>query len=95
MRFFSRHYRLSRYTLSAQRGTGLDTYYRSLVKSLSYRTLSVFVTTGVAWTVVGSLGFAATIGVLDTAAKLGLYFAHERAWNRIPLGRAEPPEYEI
>jgi uncharacterized membrane protein len=35
------------------------------------------------------------VGLADMVVKIGVYFAHERIWARIPYGRPKPPEYEI
>ena len=53
------------------------------------------VTSCVALAVTSELKVAATIGVIDSLVKLGAYYFHERAWNRIDFGRPKPPEYEI
>jgi uncharacterized membrane protein len=33
--------------------------------------------------------------VTDTAFKIGVYFAHERAWNKIQYGREVSQDYQI
>jgi len=66
-----------------------------VVKTLSYRVFSTLITMAVALTVTGDARLAAAIGLADTALKFGAYYAHERVWHRIPLGRVQPPEYEI
>ena len=73
----------------------MDTLGRSLAKTMSYRLFSTMFTAALVWVLTGNLGFAATIGVLDSVGKLGVFYAHERIWNRIPCGRVRPPEYEI
>jgi uncharacterized membrane protein len=72
-----------------------DSIFRSIVKALSWRVVATAITTGVALVVTHELVFAAAIGIADTTIKLGAYFAHERLWNRLSLGRAKPPEYII
>jgi uncharacterized membrane protein len=32
---------------------------------------------------------AAAIGVTEVVTKMALYYLHERAWSRIPLGKVE------
>ena len=50
----------------------------------------------VIWAITGSAGLGVIVGLVDTVVKLGVYYIHERAWNRVGFGRAEPPpEYEI
>ena len=73
----------------------MDTHGRSIVKALSYRVIGLLVTAGVALVVTRDLRFAAAIGAVDTLVKLGVYYAHERAWNRVGFGRQESPDYEI
>jgi len=39
---------------------------------------------------------AASIGSIELVTKMVLYYLHERAWNKIPLGRVKKePEYQI
>jgi uncharacterized membrane protein len=72
-----------------------ETRSRSVVKALSWRTLAGIITTIVVLVMTGEMKFAAEIGLIDTLAKLLIYFLHERAWNRISFGRIETPDYEV
>lgn len=72
-----------------------ETRARSIVKALSWRVFGTLITTGVVYVMTGSIGNAFQIGVLDTLVKLGLYFAHERAWERINYGRSRYTDYQI
>jgi uncharacterized membrane protein len=73
-----------------------ETHARSIAKAVSYRILGsastgliVYVLTGK-----GSLGLSAS--VLDVILKIGVYFIHERIWDRVNYGReTKAPEYEI
>ncbi len=69
----------------------MDTYQRSIAKTLSWRICATTITVLVALAVTREIRFAATIGVLDTLLKLGTYYGHERLWNRIPMGQVKPP----
>ena len=73
----------------------MDSFYRSIVKTLSWRIIATIITTFVAWLVTGEKIFAATIGIADTLIKLFVYYGHERIWNRINFGKTKPPEYNI
>ena len=73
----------------------MDAHHRTIAKAISYRVLAALITTAVAWGVTGAIHFAATIGLTDAVLKFGLYYMHERAWNRVEFGRAKPPEYQI
>jgi uncharacterized membrane protein len=51
----------------------------------------------VSFIVTGKFSLALSIGFIELFTKLGLFYFHERIWNRIAYGRIEkiPPEYEI
>jgi len=50
----------------------------------------------VSWLVTGQIKLAVSIGFVEFFAKIGVYYLHERAWNRISLGRVPPKEdYQI
>lgn len=68
-----------------------ETHLRSVVKSASYRFVSTFITAGVAWFITHQWQLALTIGIADTAAKLLVYYGHERLWHKIAFGRIAPP----
>ena len=74
---------------------GLETRRRSMAKSVSWRICAGFITAGVALAMTGQLAFAAKIGLVDTTVKLGIYFFHERLWNKIDYGRVPAPDYEV
>ncbi len=68
---------------------------RSIVKAVTWRAGGTVVTFMVVWVVAGELSLAAQIGILDTAIKIGVFYAHERFWNRLSFGKQKPPEYQI
>lgn len=71
--------------------------YRSIVKSLSWRTLGTMDTMIISYFITGNFVMAASIGSIEVFTKMVLYYFHERAWNKIPLGRVEPTQndYQI
>jgi uncharacterized membrane protein len=73
----------------------LETHLRSIVKAVTWRAGGTVVTFMVVWIVAGELSLAAQIGILDTAIKIGVFYAHERFWNRLSFGKQKPPEYQI
>jgi uncharacterized membrane protein len=73
----------------------MESHYRSIVKTLTWRVLATAITFSVAWILLGKLGKAVEIGILDTLIKLGAYYSHERVWNRLQFGKPKPPEYQI
>ena len=68
---------------------------RSIVKAVTWRAGGTVVTFMVVWIVAGELSLAAQIGILDTAIKIGVFYVHERFWNRLSFGKRKPPEYQI
>lgn len=61
---------------------------RSLAKAVSWRITGSLDTMLLSWFFTGDLGIAAAIGLTEVLTKMVLYYGHERAWNRISLGRA-------
>jgi uncharacterized membrane protein len=77
---------------SAKRSTvavSADRPIRSLVKAFSWRVTGSIDTMLLSWFFTGDLTVAAAIGLTEVATKMVLYYLHERAWNRIPLGKAD------
>jgi uncharacterized membrane protein len=64
--------------------------YRSIVKTISWRALGTLDTIVISYLITGSLVMAASIGSIELVTKMILYYYHERAWNKINLGRYEP-----
>ncbi len=73
----------------------METQARSIAKAFSYRILGSLTTALIVFAVSGRLKESAGIGLADMVSKIGLYFLHERIWNKIPIGRPKEPEYEI
>ncbi len=61
---------------------------RSLAKALSWRVTGSIDTMLLSWFFTGDLTIAAAIGLTEVVTKMALYYLHERAWNRVPFGRA-------
>ena len=60
---------------------------RSVVKSLSWRTIGTLDTILISWLITGKLDLAFSIGGIELVTKLVLYFFHERIWNSIKWGK--------
>lgn len=69
-----------------------DKRYRSLLKAVSYRLTGTLVTIGVSFLVIGRVKPALSIGLVELVSKIGVYYLHERIWERIPVGRRKPRE---
>ncbi|WNL12508.1 DUF2061 domain-containing protein [Aliarcobacter cryaerophilus] len=71
--------------------------YRSVVKTISWRTVGTLDTVIVSYFVTGNLVMAASIGSIEVITKMILYYFHERAWNRLKFGTVKQVEndYQI
>ena len=69
--------------------------YRSVVKTISWRTLGTVDTIAISYFITGSFAMAASIGSIEVVTKMILYYLHERGWNRIQLGKVKEPDFQI
>lgn len=60
---------------------------RSIVKTISWRSLATLTTAIIVYLFTGKLILAISIGSIEAIVKIVLYFFHERTWNRINYGR--------
>ena len=60
---------------------------RSVVKSLSWRTIGTLDTIIISYIITGKLDLAFSIGGVELVTKMVLYFFHERVWNSIKWGK--------
>jgi uncharacterized membrane protein len=68
----------------------MDTHSRSFAKAISWRITGTVDTLVISLIITQSIKLAATIGLTEVVTKSFLYYAHERAWLRIPYGRNVP-----
>ena len=61
--------------------------YRSVVKTISWRTVGTLDTMIIAYFITGNLVMAASIGSIEVVTKMILYYYHERVWNKLSFGR--------
>jgi len=61
--------------------------YRSVIKTISWRTVGTLDTIVISYIITGNLVMAASIGSIEVVTKMILYYYHERAWNKIEIGR--------
>lgn len=69
--------------------------YRSVAKSVSWRTVGTLDTMIISYFITGDLKMAASIGSIELFTKMALYYFHERAWNKISFGKVKEPDYQI
>lgn len=64
--------------------------YRSLLKAVSWRITGTLDTMVISWIITQKLTWAISIGCVEVGTKMVLYYLHERAWNRLKIGRILP-----
>ncbi len=64
-----------------------ETPVRSIMKSASWRILGTIDTILISWIITGEISVAFSIGSIELATKMILYFFHERIWNTIKWGK--------
>jgi uncharacterized membrane protein len=76
-----------------------DKHYRSFVKAVSWRMTGSIDTLIISFLITGRLKYAFTISGVELFTKIGLYYFHERLWEKIPLGRVREarnkPNFDI
>ncbi|MCK9373861.1 MAG: DUF2061 domain-containing protein [Sulfuricurvum sp.] len=74
-----------------------EKHYRSVIKTLSWRTVGTIDTMIISYFITGNLVMAVSIGSIEVITKMVLYYFHERAWNATNFGRSKSPEndYQI
>jgi uncharacterized membrane protein len=72
-----------------------ENHSRSIAKAVSWRITGTIDTIVVSYVVTGRLAVAVSIGAVEVFTKIGLYYFHERVWNRIAYGRPKKGDYEI
>ena len=69
--------------------SALQAHSRTLIKTLSYRVLMIFVTIFVAFFVTGNVSDAINIGIAANILKTGTYYGYERLWAHVSWGLEE------
>ena len=59
-----------------------ETNKRSIVKAISWRVIATTTTVIIVYLFFGRIDLAIATGIIETIFKVGLYWAHERAWLR-------------
>lgn len=61
-----------------------ESHLRSLLKGISWRVVGTLDTMLLSYIFTGNMKIAAAIGGTEVLSKVGLYYLHERAWQRVP-----------
>jgi uncharacterized membrane protein len=67
-------------------GSGHSNSARSLVKTVTWRTIGTMDTIIISYFITGSIAMGAAIGGTELFTKMFLYYIHERGWSRIDWG---------
>jgi len=67
----------------------IETNYRSLIKAISWRLTGTIDTMLISFILTGKIKLALSIGLVELITKTGLYYLHERVWNKIRYGKKE------
>jgi adenylylsulfate kinase len=68
-----------------------DTHTRSVAKALSWRVAGSMATTLLVFLFTGRLALSLAVGSVEFFGKIGLFWLHERVWDRLSFGRTEAP----
>lgn len=69
-----------------------EKHYRSVIKTISWRTVGTIDTMVISYFITGNLVMAVSIGSIEVITKMILYYFHERAWNKTDFGRIKVVE---
>jgi len=72
-----------------------ETNKRSIVKGISWRVFATTTTVIIVYVFFGRLDLAIAAGLIETVAKVGLYWLHERAWFKIKWGRKKIEPFNL
>jgi adenylylsulfate kinase len=72
-----------------------ETKKRSVLKALSWRSWATITTAIIVFIFTGEFALAITVGFIEVFAKMGLYFFHERLWQKIRFGKKEIPSFVL
>jgi adenylylsulfate kinase len=73
----------------------IETRRRSILKAVSWRTLATLTTAVIVYVFTGEFTLAITVGLLEVFAKMGLYFFHERLWQKCRYGKKDVPSFVL
>lgn len=72
-----------------------ETNTRSIVKGISWRIVATTTTIVIVYVFFGRLDLAIAAGMIETLLKIGLYWAHERAWFKIRWGKKKIEPFNL
>jgi uncharacterized membrane protein len=63
-----------------------ESQLRSVLKAMTYRITGTITTGLITWGVTGEYLTALAVGSIEPWVKFAVYYAHERIWQRVPIG---------
>ena len=66
-----------------------ETHARSMMKAVSWRVTGTVDTTLLVYVFTRRFALSLAVGGLEFVSKIGMYWLHERAWDRLKFGKAE------
>jgi adenylylsulfate kinase len=66
-----------------------ESHGRSIAKAVSWRVVGTMATTLLVFALTRRFVLSVAAGALEFVSKIGLYWLHERIWDRVALGRVE------
>ncbi|EQB34268.1 hypothetical protein M947_11735, partial [Sulfurimonas hongkongensis] len=72
-----------------------ETNKRSVAKGISWRIFATTTTIVIVYVFFGRLDLAIAAGIIETLAKIALYWAHERAWVKVKWGRKKIEPFNL
>lgn len=70
------------------RNKSQDKHSRAVAKATSWRVIATCDTIFLSWLFTGQIGNALRIGATEVVTKIGLFYLHERVWEKVGLGRS-------
>src|SRR5262245_25342916 len=64
-----------------------ETHARSAFKALSWRLSGTLATTVLVFAFTGRFALSLALGGIEFISKIGLFWVHERVWDRLPFGK--------
>jgi adenylylsulfate kinase len=68
-----------------------ESHARSVAKAVSWRVFGTLVTTAVVYIVTRRPVLSLAVGAIEFASKIGLFWMHERLWDRLRWGKQRTP----
>jgi len=65
-----------------------ESHSRSVAKALSWRIMGTVATTLLVFLFTGKWALSFAVGGVEFISKIGLFWLHERVWDRIPHGKS-------